>query len=208
VSLSSSIILSNYCWEYCLEWKNETNNVEYLGAAIKCSSAIPSPLIRQGMVSMIWNIFVSKKLLAVAAISKTTREKLADRTGGFSSHEKKLEFLNYSVQFLDLFMETNIVCDGSPPPPNPTPKNHWSSEVNSNASLTDLALLQPLPNFEMILLHYQLALCAQLFYTFRIKGTMKPTNLFDTKVSSKSFTSIGIKLLLGPRFHFMAFHFL
>lgn len=49
LSLSSSIILSNYCWEYCLEWNKDPEQVEYFSAAISCSSSIPCPFIKHGM---------------------------------------------------------------------------------------------------------------------------------------------------------------
>ena len=59
VSLSSSIVLANYCWEYCLEWNKETNRVEYLEAAMKCANAIPTPHVRQGIFLTFINVSTS-----------------------------------------------------------------------------------------------------------------------------------------------------
>ncbi len=127
---------------------------------------------------MMWSTFISKKISVIVSRSKV------DKLNGFASPEKNLEFLKVTVTFLDLFMEANVLCEGFAPPKNPVlkVKNHWSSEAS--ASLTDLALIQPMSNYEMILLHYQLALCAQFIHTFKIKKpSMKPVNMFDTKVN-------------------------
>lgn len=48
VSLTSSIILANYCWEYCLEWNKDPDFVEYFLAATSCSSAVPCPFVKHG----------------------------------------------------------------------------------------------------------------------------------------------------------------
>ena len=134
---------------------------------------------------MMWSTFISKKLSFIVSKSKV------DKLNGFSSPEKNLLFLRVCVTFLDCFMEANVLCEGVQPPKNPVLKNHWSSDAS--ASLTDLALIQPQSNYEMILLHYQVALCTQFIHTFKIKkSSMKPSNMFDTKVCYSFFITTDL----------------
>jgi len=72
-----------------------------------------------------------------------------------------------------------------------TKKNHWTGG-SSTASLSDLALMQPLANYEMILLHYQLAVVSWFVFNFNIRKTsMRPMNLFDTKGNMVLFSEIA-----------------
>jgi len=124
---------------------------------------------------MMWSTFVSKRLSSIVSKNKL------DKLNGFLTPEMNLMFLRVCVAFLDSFMEANVMCEGIQAPKNPVIRNHWSSDASG--SLAELALIQPLSNYEMILLHYQLALCTQFVHVFRIKKvTMKPVNMFDTKV--------------------------
>ncbi|ODN02339.1 Rab3 GTPase-activating protein non-catalytic subunit [Orchesella cincta] len=184
LSLSSSIILSNYCWEYCLEWNKDPDQTEHFSSAVSCSSVIPCPFTKHGMMYMMWGTFIKKRLAAIASSGRIVKEKLVEKVSGFSTVELKEKFLKASVDFLEDYMSTTVFCEGlGPPPTTPSKKTHWATDASS-ASLTDLALMQPHSNYEMILLHYQLALTAHFIHAFNIKkSSMKPMNLFDTKVS-------------------------
>lgn len=134
-------------------------------------------------MSMMWSTFISKQLSNIVA-RKIKREKLLEKTSVINNPESKVEFLNACVRFLDEFMENNVLCQGVPVPKSSFKKSHWSGDASASAAtLTDLASSQPLANYEMILLHYQLSLAALFVYNFNIRKTsMKPMNLFDTKV--------------------------
>ncbi|CAG7818474.1 unnamed protein product [Allacma fusca] len=192
VSLSSSIILANYCWEYCLQWHKDTNDVQYLDAAVRCVFAIPSPHIKQGMMSMMWSTFLVKKFAVSASVGKLAKDKLVEKPSSFVCWETEEGFLRNCVAFMDHFMEVNVMCDGSKPPRNfSATKSHWSNDMAS-ASLTDLAVAQNPTNYEMLLLHYQLTLVAHFLHKFRIKkSSMKSTALFDTKSRMMFFLDLG-----------------
>ncbi len=136
---------------------------------------------------MMWSTFISKQLANIVARGKIKRDKLLEKASVINNPESRIAFLNACVKFLDDFMENNVLCQGLQPPRTrgSKKKNHWSTSdaSSSSASLTELALTQPLANYEMILLHYQLSLTALFVYNFGIRKTsMKPMNLFDTKV--------------------------
>lgn len=133
---------------------------------------------------MMWSTFIKKRLAAIVSVGRIAKEKLVEKVSGFSSPELKEKYLKTCVDFLDDYMVTTVYCAGvGPPPISPrSKKSHWATDASS-ASLTDLALNQPHSNYEMILLHYQLALTGHFIYAFGIKkSTMKAMNLFDTKV--------------------------
>jgi hypothetical protein len=142
----------------------------------------------KGLLSMMWSTFISKQLANIVSKGKIGKEKLVEKVSGIADSENKENFLKTCVSFLEEFMETNVSCEGSMRPSTSQSgssrmnKNHWSSDTSS-ASLTDLAELQPHSNYEMILLHYQLTLAAWFIQALNIKKlSMRPLNLFDTKV--------------------------
>jgi len=134
---------------------------------------------------------MSKQLAGIASRGKIGKEKLVEKVSGISSTENKEVFLKTCVNFLEEFMETNVLCEGAGGTAHQSQKNvpnslrkrsHWAND-SSSASLTDLAEQQPHANYEMILLHYQLSLVALFHQALAIKkASMKPMNMFDTKV--------------------------
>lgn len=135
------------------------------------------------MMYMMWSTFVKKRLAAIASVGRIAKDKLIEKVSGFSTTELKERFLRTCVDFLEEYMATTVLCEGlGPPPSTPSKKTHWVTDA-STASLTDLALMQPHSNYEMILLHFQLAQTAYFIHALGIKkSNMKPMNLFDTKV--------------------------
>lgn len=146
---------------------------------------------------MTWNTFIKKRLAAIVSTGRVVKDRLVEKVSGFSGNDLKEKFLKTCVTFLDEYMATTVFCEGiGPPPVTPTKKTHWATDASS-ASLTDLALLQPHSNYEMILLHYQLVLASHFVYAFGIrKNSMKPMNLFDTKVRSFKIYILCLMLFL------------
>jgi len=157
---------------------------------------------------MMWNAFFMKRLSSIVSKGKQVEDEW-----GFSNSENKQSFLKLCVEFLDSFMETHVLNEDSAEEKvsslksteastsknanyctvTSRRKNLWSSrghpnngnnnEAPNSKSLIELALLQPKTTYEMILLHYQLALVAYFGATYNIRKTsMRPMNFFDTKV--------------------------
>lgn len=56
-SLAGNVLIANLCWEYVLAWSRDADKLLYLQSALTCLSTVPSPHLKQGNSSSIFNIF-------------------------------------------------------------------------------------------------------------------------------------------------------
>lgn len=191
-SLNSSALLANMCWEYCLAWQKNIEDVTLLETAIECLKRIPNCHIKCGLYNMTWNthlklVFESACKL-INKVGKLPKERLCRQDTGLSDYQVTL-FINVCTDFFDTFMDVVHQCYNNA-------KGILQFEPlwdNGSQSLAELALTQGDINFELLHLHYQLCVCVQVMTTFTIKHSKPINSLFDLSVLPLFFTDLQQK---------------
>uniref|UniRef100_A0A1B6DPT0 Rab3-GAP regulatory subunit N-terminal domain-containing protein n=3 Tax=Clastoptera arizonana TaxID=38151 RepID=A0A1B6DPT0_9HEMI len=187
-SLNGNILVVNMCWEYVLTWSREVDLLKYLESALHCLKITTNHHLKQGICSMLWAMHLKMRfetsVRLINKVGKVPKERLCRQDIGLSDVQVT-DFFKICSDFLDIFMESNVLSEVSP-------QEGVHSEIlwshSSVPSLQQLALDQPSANYDILNL---LSQCCRAFYfltTFNLKTT-KPLNAF--------FDSIGQSALIS-----------
>ncbi|KAJ4428920.1 hypothetical protein ANN_25916 [Periplaneta americana] len=181
-SLSSSILLANLCWEFMLTWHRNVDELNALRAAIKCLQVIPSPHLKEGLCSLIWSMHLRQKFESAARlfqkVGKVPKERLCRQDIGISDLEMPL-FLDTCMVFLDTFMEASLMSVAHTPMDISRYEELWNCGVSGPPPLVELAMAQPAVNYELLHLHYQLAMALHMLAFFSMRFPKPISSLFD-----------------------------
>lgn len=68
----------------------------------------------------------------------------------------------------------------------------WNCGESGPPSLAELALIQPTVNYDLLQLHYQLALALHMLASFNMRFRQPVTSLFDSVVSFVVYDAINV----------------
>ncbi|XP_045164449.2 rab3 GTPase-activating protein non-catalytic subunit-like [Mercenaria mercenaria] len=178
-SMENDVLFSNSCWEYTVIWNKLPEEVDNLKSALDFLRLVQNAMLRQGVCSMMWHMFLSKKFHAAAhlmeKVGKFPKDRLCRKDIGIG--ETRLpQFVSCICDFFNIIMEAN--CETNEVPVfNIEPL--WNT-VKGTVSLVELAIDQKATNYGLLKLHHQLAVVINAVITFNIKP-IKVLSLFDSK---------------------------
>ncbi|PSN52085.1 Rab3 GTPase-activating protein non-catalytic subunit [Blattella germanica] len=195
-SLSSSILLANLCWEFIMTWHRNVDELEALRAAVKCLKTIPSPHLKEGVCSLIWSMHLKQRYESAARlfqkVGKIPKERLCRQEIGISDLEMS-SFLNTCMNFLDTFMEANLMSAAQTPLDMSRYEELWNCDSSGLPTLVELALGKPAVNYELLHLHYQLAMALHMLASFNMRFPRPITSLFDNMGQAALFADLTSK---------------
>ncbi|KAL5008455.1 hypothetical protein ScPMuIL_014036 [Solemya velum] len=178
-SLESDVLLTNSCWEYTVQWNRDPENITDLHGALNFLKLVQNAVLRQGVGSMMWHMFLVKRMSSAAhlmeKVGKAPKDRLCRKDVGMSC-PSLLEFMKAVCQLLKIIMEAN--CEVNEVPVfNMEPL--WTN-VNGPASLVELAIDQRPTNYGLLHHHLHLGYIMQAILEFGMKS-VKVLSLFDNK---------------------------
>lgn len=191
-SAASDPLLANMAWEYSAAWRKNPSDLNLLEACMKCIGQIPNDCIRLGLHGLIWSSYicpmfeVSAKLLSKAG--RLPKERLCEQNTGLSDDQLTL-FITVCTDFLDIF--TDLVQDmyvKTRPIINFEPL--WE---DGGQPLIELAAHQTDFNYDLLQVHYQLALVFQMLCVFSLKQSKPIQSLFSPEVVPCFFIDLHLK---------------
>ncbi|KAL4238914.1 Rab3 GTPase-activating protein non-catalytic subunit [Mactra antiquata] len=193
-SVENDVLFSNCCWEYSVLWNKQPEEVEYLKSALDFLRLVQNAMLRQGVCSMMWHMFLSKKFQTLAylmeKVGKFPKDRLCRKEIGIGEMRLPL-FIEYIYDFINTIMEAN--CETNEVPVfNIEPL--WS-QVRGSVSLVELAIDQKSTNYGLLSLHRQLAILMNAVISFNIKP-VRVVSLFDSKGKHAFFQDLHAHPLL------------
>lgn len=178
LSLTSSNLVTNMCWEYTLFWSKNIDELKYLDAALSCIKCIDNLTLQCGICAIIWSAHLvhpfESACKLISKVGKLPREKLCKQNVGLTDVQL-LKFLKLATEFLDL-----LLCSSLSAKDTETAivrfEDMW--EGNSTA-LIELALANSKVNIDILQVHYQLS--AAIYYQCFLGSNFWKhlSNLFD-----------------------------
>ncbi|XP_052275243.1 rab3 GTPase-activating protein non-catalytic subunit-like isoform X3 [Dreissena polymorpha] len=178
-SLENDVLFSNSSWEYAVLWNKVPEEVNNLKHALDFLRLVQNAMLRQGVCSMMWHMFISKRFQAIGQlmekVGKVPKDRLCRKEIGIS--ETRLgTFVSQICDFFNIIMDAN--CETNEVPVfNHEPS--WT-EVKGSVSLVELAIDQKSTNYGLLTVFNQLSTIIHAVVTFNIKQ-VKVLSLFDTK---------------------------
>ncbi|XP_044732271.1 rab3 GTPase-activating protein regulatory subunit [Chrysoperla carnea] len=193
-SLEINVLLTNMAWEYIIFWQKKTYYHDYLKAGLTCIEYIPSPNMKHGLCSMIWNahlkLLVENTSKLINKVGKLPKERLCRQDTGLSDTQL-CEFINMVQIFLNLFLESLQQSYKNTEPIHIKYENLW--DTDSVTPLTELVCQQNKVNYDLVHLHYQLITILQMITNLGVKHTKPVNNLLDSTSVSMLFTDLSSK---------------
>ncbi|XP_054260822.1 rab3 GTPase-activating protein non-catalytic subunit isoform X2 [Macrosteles quadrilineatus] len=187
-SLADNVLLANIAWEYVVAWTKQVDNLQSLQAAVSCLRAIPDSQLKQGVCSMTWMMHVKGRfestLRLINKVGKVPKERLCRQDIGLSELQIA-DFFNICSDFFDIFLECRALSEESPKM-RVRHEDLWHS--SSVPPLQQLALDQPLANYDVLLLLSQCCRALHIMAAFSLR-IQRPINAF--------FDSIGQSVLFA-----------
>ncbi|KAK7502781.1 hypothetical protein BaRGS_00006031 [Batillaria attramentaria] len=193
-SLDNDILISNCCWEYAVLWNKDPDVVRHLQLSLEYLKLVQNAVLRQGVSSMLWHMFVMKRMSAAAQlmekVGKPPKDRLCRKEVGMSD-SSMTTFVGLVVDLLDIIMDAN--CEA-----NEVPVFNieliWQS-VRGPASLGELAVDAKVTNYGLVRLHWHLGVLMHAVLVFGIRG-IKVLSLFDRKGQAAVFKDLHSHPLL------------
>ncbi|KAK7104713.1 rab3 GTPase-activating protein non-catalytic subunit-like [Littorina saxatilis] len=193
-SLDNDVLISNCGWEYAVLWNKDPEEVQYLQLSLEYLKLVQNAVLRQGVSSMLWHMFVMKRLSAAAQlmekVGKAPKDRLCRKEANMS--DKSLTtFAGLAAELLDNIMEAN--CEANEVPVCNVEHN-WQ-HMRGPASLGELAVDAKVTNYGLVRLHWQLAVFMHSVMLFNMKN-VKVMSLFDRKGKAAFFKDLHAHPLL------------
>lgn len=187
-SLDNDVLLANCCWEYIVLWNNDLEQYQYLQSSLDYLNAIQNAVLRQGLGSMLWQMFIVKRLSTAAylleKVGKPPKERLCRKEIGMSD-KVLVHFIGLVNYLLGILMKANCEAD-EVPVFNIEPL--WQN-VRGPASLVELAVDQKATNYGLLLHHFQLCWLMHAILMYGLKS-VKILSLFDCKGQNSFFKDL------------------
>ncbi|GAB1601306.1 rab3 GTPase-activating protein non-catalytic subunit-like isoform X2 [Argonauta hians] len=187
-SLDSDVLLANCSWEYIVLWNKDLEQYHYLQSSLNYLNTIQNAVLRQGLGTMLWNMFAVKRLSAAAhlmeKVGKHPKERLCRKEIGISD-TILIHFIGLISNLLAILMKANCEAD-EVPVFNIEPL--WQT-VRGPASLVELAVDQKATNYGLLLHHYLLCQFMYAILKFGLKS-IKVLSLFDCKGQNSFFKDL------------------
>ncbi|XP_029643164.1 rab3 GTPase-activating protein non-catalytic subunit isoform X2 [Octopus sinensis] len=187
-SLDSDVLLANCSWEYIVLWNKDLEQYHYLQTSLNYLNTIQNAVLRQGLGTMLWNMFAVKRLSAAAnlmeKVGKHPKERLCRKEIGISD-TILIHFVGLVSHLLAILMKANCEAD-EVPVFNIEPL--WQT-IRGPASLVELAVDQKATNYGLLLHHYLLCQFMYAILKFGLKS-IKVLSLFDCKGQNSFFKDL------------------
>ncbi|VDM81297.1 unnamed protein product [Strongylus vulgaris] len=156
-----------------LWFKESFENFDNLEPAIRYLSSVEDCRLRHGVISLMWQNFISERFKEVILLIEKTGRAPKEREARKQLHMPEIrivEFLSKCHELLKMLMDD--VRD--PPPPSQIqlesfieiaqshPPSSLQGSITSRDSLVELANRQALVNYHLVLHHYHLAVAAAI----------------------------------------------
>ncbi|ESO90130.1 hypothetical protein LOTGIDRAFT_218187 [Lottia gigantea] len=193
-SLENDILLSNCCWEYAAYWNREPEHVNKLELSVEYLKLVQNALLRQGVCSMLWHMFILKRFSAAAhlmdKVGKPPKDRLCRKEVGMGENDILL-FISCTADIIQITMEAN--CEANEVPV-------FNLEIlwqlaRGPSSLSELAVDQKSTNYGLLKHHLHLARIMQAVLVFNMKS-IKVLSLFDSKGKNAFFKDLHTHPLL------------
>ncbi|XP_076441806.1 rab3 GTPase-activating protein non-catalytic subunit-like [Babylonia areolata] len=193
-SLDNDILISNCGWEYAVLWNKDPEEVHHLKSSVEYLKLVQNAVLRQGVSSMLWHMFVTKRMSAAAQlmekVGKAPKDRLCRKETSMS--DKSLTtFLGLTEELLNIIMEAN--CEANEVPMF-NMEHNWQT-VRGPASLGELAVDAKPTNYGLVRLHWHLATLMHAVMLFSMKN-VKVLSLFDRKGKNAFFKDLHSHPLL------------
>ncbi|XP_064601694.1 rab3 GTPase-activating protein non-catalytic subunit-like isoform X2 [Liolophura sinensis] len=193
-SLENDVLMANCAWEYAAQWNRDPESMMCLENSLHFMKLVQNAVLRQGVCSMFWHMFIAKRMMAAAylmeKVGKPPKERLCRKEVGISD-TLMVDFLRLTCDFLEILQDAN--CDANVVPVfNIEPL--WQ-QVHGPASLVELSVEQRATNYGLVRHHYHLSLLMYFILHFNIKS-VKVLSLFDSKGKNAFFNDLHAHPLL------------
>ncbi|XP_025103721.1 rab3 GTPase-activating protein non-catalytic subunit-like isoform X2 [Pomacea canaliculata] len=193
-SLENDILITNCCWEYVVLWNKDPDVVKHLQMSVEYLKLVQNAVLRQGVSSMLWHMFILKRMSAIAnlmeKVGKSPKDRLCRKEAGMS--EQTMEtFVGIVVELLDVIMDAN--CEANEVPVFNI-ETIWQG-AHGPASLAELAVDAKPTNYGLVRLHWHLATLMHAILIFKMKS-VKVLSLFDRKGHAALFKDLHSHPLL------------
>ncbi|XP_033735108.1 rab3 GTPase-activating protein non-catalytic subunit-like [Pecten maximus] len=187
-SMEGDVLLANCCWENAVQWNKDTECLKNLESSLEFLRLIQNAILRQGVGSLLWHMFLAKTFSAAAhlmeKVGKVPKDRLCRKEVRLSEGSMA-GFIGCACDLLDIIMEAN--CEANEVPVFNI--EHLWQDVRGPASLVELAIDQKTTNYGLLRLHYQLAVMMHAILVFGMKS-VKVLSLFDTKGKNSLFLDL------------------
>ncbi|XP_021378713.1 rab3 GTPase-activating protein non-catalytic subunit-like isoform X1 [Mizuhopecten yessoensis] len=195
-SMEVDVLLANCCWENVVQWNKDTKCMKNLESSLEFLRLIQNAILRQGVGSLLWHMFIAKTFSAAAhlmeKVGKVPKDRLCRKEVGLTEGSMA-GFVGSVCDLLDIIMESCSTPDfGANCEANEVPVfniEHLWQDVRGPASLVELAIDQKSTNYGLLRLHYQLAVMMHAMLVFGMKS-VKVLSLFDSKGKSSLFLDL------------------
>lgn len=195
--LDNDLLISNCGWEYGVLWNKDVEEVKNLQCSLDYLKLVQNAVLRQGVSSMLWHMFVAKRVSAAAQlmdkVGKAPKDRLC-RKEVIMSDKSLTAFCGCVVDLLNIIMEAN--CEANEVPVFNTEHN-WQG-VRGPASLAELAVDGKTTNYGLVRLHWQLAIFMHAVMQFNLKG-VKVLSLFERRGRAALFKDLNTHPLLPSK---------
>ncbi|KAL8566839.1 hypothetical protein ACOMHN_052237 [Nucella lapillus] len=197
-SLDNDVLLSNCGWEYAVLWNKDPEEVHHLKSSVEYLKLVQNAVLRQGVSSMLWHMFVTKRMSAAAQlmekVGKAPKDRLCRKETNMSDKGLTL-CLGQIVELLNIIMEAN--CEANEVPVF-NMEHNWQT-VRGPASLGELAVDAKPTNYGLVRVHWHLALLMHAVMVFSMKN-VKVLSLFDHKGRNAVFKDLHSHPLLPNKY--------
>lgn len=193
-SLQAVVILSNMAWEYSENWKKNLDDIRSLKSAVQCLDCLCNVHLKHGVCALMWCMHIRSVFEAVCRMlnkaGKLPKDRLCKQETGLNDGQV-IEFLAITIEFIAIFMRSIQKCYDTVREPLKY-EDLW--EDNSSPSLSQLAMQQTKSNYELLLLHYELASTMHMLTYFNTVRFMKPlVHLFDNFGQQSFFVDLNTR---------------
>ncbi|XP_075225489.1 rab3 GTPase activating protein isoform X2 [Lycorma delicatula] len=190
-SLASNSLSANLCWEHVLTWNKDIDSLTNLLSAINCLVIISDPHLRQGICTMIWSMHLRLRFEAalrlINKVGKVPKERLCRQDIGLSDLHIP-DFFKFCSDFINLYMESNVMCEINEKV-SINSESFWEG-CSLVPSLSQLALGQPVANYDLLNLLSQAARAMLLLTTFNLRTHRPLAAFFDSVGQSALFSEV------------------
>lgn len=191
-SLQAVVILSNMAWEYSENWKKNLDDIKSLKSALQCLDCLCNVHLKHGVCALMWCMHIRAVFESVCRMlnkaGKLPKDRLCKQETGLNDGQI-IEFLAITVEFITIFMRSIQKCYDTVREPL---KHEDLWEDNLSPPLSQLAMQQTKSNYELLLLHFELASCMHMLTYFNTVRIMKPlVNLFDNFAQQSFFVDMN-----------------
>ncbi|KYN19865.1 Rab3 GTPase-activating protein non-catalytic subunit [Trachymyrmex cornetzi] len=196
-SLTSSVLLANFCWEFAMSWDKDVTQLDSLAAALTVLRQIPMKNMRHGVCCLLWVLHIKKRMEMAAKLmnklGKLPKERLCMQDIGLSDVQVTT-FLQHCVTFLDIFIDAEILEQGD----KVVIKSEelWDGHFGGPQPFATLAVSQTPAWYDLILLHVQVANVLYMMAYLNLKILKPLNNLFESVVQPYLFQDITDKAIL------------